>query len=260
MEGMDVALIAEQRDLGVPARVVPLDGLLPLPSGAKASTTLVQTDRGVWLLASDGMESAARALSRNPTCRYEPRLVGDRLHADGLVFGVPMGRGAEVRMALGAGRLLANATHRSEHLPHGSFAEAPGDLAEVWLSTFLEPDELPLAWLQSSDRRGVRSDLLTEEAELRYLLTSARHALVSLNSVGDVQVLGLDPLSLEVEGARAAAPCGLAATAGAAPAPTPRPTEPSLTCRSSSRGSACGSSPPWSGPDRRSAAARSWRR
>ena len=130
---MDVSAITAERDLGLLARLLQLDGQLPLPSGATVKPMLCQTDRGVWLVGGSEDESAARDLARNPTCRYESRLVGDRLHVDGLKFGIPVGRGVEARMALGVGRLLARAGVRSTEVPAGSFAESPGDLAEIWL-------------------------------------------------------------------------------------------------------------------------------
>ena len=79
---MDVSAITAERDLGLLARLLQLDGQLPLPSGATVKPMLCQTDRGVWLVGGSEDESAARDLARNPTCRYESRLVGDRLHVD----------------------------------------------------------------------------------------------------------------------------------------------------------------------------------
>jgi hypothetical protein len=197
---MDIAAVAAERELGVPARIVTLDGELPLPSGAAARPALCQTDRGVWLVAGTGDESAIRAIARNPTCRYETRLVGDRLHVDGLVFGIPVGRGGEARAAIAAGRLLARSSPRSDRLPSGTFAESPGDLGDIWLSTTLAEDEIPLVWLLTSDSREVQSTLLRgDEATVRFLVTTHRQLLVAFNSVGDSQMLSLDPVGLGVE-------------------------------------------------------------
>lgn len=188
--------------LGEIRRSVALDGELPYPSGGSAPPTLVQTDHGVWLLAqAHGRDPLQRNLSTNPTLRLESRLLGDRLHLDGLSFGIPLGRSADVKAAIGAGRIYSE--HPVEGLaqpPTGLFIEAATAIEDAWLHANIAEDEQVLAWLETSESRSVPSEIIeAQTAPIRYLLTERRALLVALSEVGDKQVLELPAKALDVE-------------------------------------------------------------
>ncbi|MFT5583981.1 MAG: hypothetical protein ACI9VR_001565 [Cognaticolwellia sp.] len=193
---------AQALGLGEIRRNVTLDGELPYPSGGSAQPNLVQTDQGVWLLAqAQGRDPLQRNVSTNPTLRLETRLLGDRLHVDGLSFGIPLGRSTEVKAALGAGRIYNQ--HPVVGLPQpaaGLFVEAATPVQDAWLHANLRDQEQVLAWLETSEQRNVPSELIEEQnAPIRYLLTDGRAVLVAINEVGDVQELELPQRALDVE-------------------------------------------------------------
>lgn len=206
--------IVAELELGTAQHVIPLDGHIPYPSGGQAKATLVQTAKGAFLVGrSDGREAVSRGLTSNPTVRYESRMLGDRLHADGLVFGIPFRKGTEVRLALGLGRLLGEHGDKPlPQLPHPNrFITLGGELWSAWLQTVLEPDEHVLALLDTGDFRKVASDLLGDEvAPVRFLLTTERALLGAVNEVGEQQVLPMDATALQIEdgGGRRSVTCG----------------------------------------------------
>lgn len=188
--------------LGEVRRSVSLDGELPYPSGGSASPTLVQTDQGVWLVAQAlGRDALKRGIWGNPTLRLETRLLGDRLHVDGMSFGIPLGRSADVKAAIGAGRLFAqNPVQGAPQPPSGLFIEGATPVEEAWLHANLDAQEQVLAWLETSERRTVPSEVIEDQsAPIRYLLTERRALLVSVNEVGDQAVLELPAKPLDVE-------------------------------------------------------------
>lgn len=188
--------------LGEVRRSVSLDGELPYPSGGSAPPTLVQTDAGVWLIAQAlGRDALKRGIWANPTLRVETRLLGDRLHVDGMSFGIPLGRSADVKAAIGAGRLYAqNPVQGPPQPPSGLFIEGATPVEEAWLHAALAPDEQVLAWLETSERRTVPSEVIEEQsAAIRYLLTDRRAVLVAVSEVGDQAVLELPAKALDVE-------------------------------------------------------------
>ena len=134
---------AQALSLGEIRRSVPLDDELPYSSGGSATPTLVQTDKGVWLIAqASGRDPLSRSLSNNPTLRLETRLLGDRLHVDGLSFGIPLGRSAEVKAALGAGRIFAERpVSAPAPAPTGLFIESATQVEDAWLQANLAPEE-----------------------------------------------------------------------------------------------------------------------
>ena len=188
--------------LGEIRRSIALDGELPYPSGGSAAPTLVQTDQGVWLVAqAQGRDPMQRSVATNPTLRLETRLLGDRLHVDGLSFGIPLGRSADVKAAIGAGRVYAeHPVSVPPQAPSGLFIESASAVEEAWLHANLRPNEQVLAWLETSERRSVPSEVIEEQtAPIRYLLTEQRAVLVAASEVGDVQALELPARALDVE-------------------------------------------------------------
>ena len=189
-------------ELGRLVRVAPLDARMTLDSGYGAPVALCQTDLGAWIVGAEaGHPPKARPLHGNPTLRYEVRVFGDRIHADGIPYGVPIGRSAEVKLALGAGLLAAERPESGVELPdEGSFLQAAAPLWEAFLMAWLEPDEVLLAWLETAEHRLLSSDALpTETAPVRFLLTDRQCALVALNEVGQHKRLPLQDLRLDVE-------------------------------------------------------------
>lgn len=193
---------AQALGLGEIRRCVALDGELPYSTGGSAPPSLVQTDQGVWLLAqAQGRDPLQRSVSTNPTLRLEVRLLGDRLHVDGLSFGVPLGRSAELKAALGAGRVYRqHPVNGIPQAPTGLFVEAATPVEDAWLHANLSDNEQVLAWLETSEQRSVPSEIIEEQsAPIRYLLTEERALLVAISEVGDVQILELPHRALDVE-------------------------------------------------------------
>ncbi len=193
---------ASHLELGRVLRAVPLDARLTLDSGYSAPAALIQTDRGAWIVGAEaGHPPVARPLHENPTLRYEARVFGDRIHADGIVYGVPIGRSSDIKTALGAGLLAARQSTSEVQLPmEGRFIQQGEVLWGLVLQALLEQDEILLAWLETAEFRSLASDILmTEAAPVRYLLTDRRCTLVALNEVGQFKRLPLDALLLDVE-------------------------------------------------------------
>lgn len=189
-------------ELGRLHRSVPMDARMRLDSGYDAPISLCQTDRGVWLVgAESGHPPKARPLHGNPTLRYEIRVFGDRIHADGLVYGVPIGRSGDVKTALGAGLLAADKPESSVELhADGRFQQEAGELWGCFLQAFLASDEVLLAWLETSEFRSLTSDVVeSETAPVRFLMSDRQVALIALNEVGQYKRLPLEPLRMSVD-------------------------------------------------------------
>jgi hypothetical protein len=198
---MSHELAATQLQLGHVERLILLDGHLPRSGGPSMPAAAVQTERGVWLVGADsGAAPECRPLHGNPSLRYEARVFGDRLHLDGLRFGVPLGKAAELKLAIGVGCLNAESRGFEGPLPEGHFLQPSSVLWTAWLRSALAPDEEPLAWLETSEFRDLPSEA-TEElaAPVRFLLTDQRVLLVALNELGQARRLELDALPMSVE-------------------------------------------------------------
>ncbi len=194
------AFIANQ-DHGTVERSIALKSTLAVPGQADALAHVCQTERGVWLVAATSPEHGRAFDLLDDSLRYHEKPIGDQLELDRQTYAVKLGDGSKVKEALAIGRLVAAAERRRDlsAVPTAPFFPNLTEVERVWIETYLEPDEELLAWLETSTRKTVGSHTLPgAEAELRYLLTSRRHALVTISAVGDVdpQELPWKPLAL----------------------------------------------------------------
>ncbi len=189
-------------DIGAPERpALSLKGRWRTDSGAEAETALCQTEQGVWLLAVvSASDVQAIPLHGRNDLRYERRLRADRIHLGGQTVDVPIRSGGAAKTAIGIGRLRAAR-------PSGAKAEVPagryfGQLSAVeraWIDSFIEPDEVLLAWLESATEVTISpSPLGDAKAHRRLLLSDRRLQLVAVSELGDVRVVALDPVALHV--------------------------------------------------------------
>ncbi|MCB9762514.1 MAG: hypothetical protein H6739_22135 [Alphaproteobacteria bacterium] len=206
----EIESYAESAELGAVERLIPLDGELSLPDGGFARPHLAQTDRGLWLVAVQGEQGVHFELSRNPSLRYESRVFGDRVQVDGRTLGVPMGKGADARVAVGLGRLKARA-RAAVAPPAGRYVDSLSPLEVAFLDGFLGEGERALAWLEAGSELPVDSTVVPpHSAPARFLLTTERAALVAVGPLGDaaVQLLPTETLVIEKLIGRARVGCG----------------------------------------------------
>lgn len=169
-----------------------LQRFVPLKSRASGESEplLLQTSRGVWLGCTERNElrEMQDLTAVGADLRYEASAKGDRLCAFGATYAIRVGRGKEVKTAVGLGRLLAagNGSAQAE-LSRTRFVEDLGEIEEVWLRQALEPDEILLAWLRTASLVAIPSTILPgSKAEARFLLTDQRSEFVAISDIGDV--------------------------------------------------------------------------
>jgi hypothetical protein len=160
---------ADAHDLGAVERSIVLD----------EAVTLVQTDRGIWLLEGD---AAPVDLAADGRFTLESKLGRDRVHLGGRSFVVPVGAGARTRLAVAFGR-LADVGARGQQLPDDPFVQTGFAVEDEWLRRSLGEGEEVLP---------------STTAPRRYLLTDRRAQLVAVSEVGDVHAVDLPQHALAV--------------------------------------------------------------
>lgn len=201
-EAVDACRFVQKSGLGTVHRCVPLKGEWTLPSGQATQPWLCQTALGVWIAgAVDDVGKVLDLLAAHPSS-YEERLLGDRLTAGLLSFSVPYGKGSDARDAIALGRLLRDATHpvySDLPKPAGPWVEDTTGLEQVWMAAQLAPEDPILAWLHTSTPAQLAQAIAAgPKATWRLLITRDRTLLVAISRLGDVGVLDLPCLPLEV--------------------------------------------------------------
>lgn len=173
--------------LGEPEQLLPLEGTVPLPDGTQAAAALALGPAELWLAGAITAErGAAWPLGRNPTLRWEGRLLGARLHADGRSYGVARGAVEATRALLALGRLRARARDGVALPPlEPPCFDRPDARLEALLRAWLRPGELPLAVLPTAEALPVEDPAEpTEEHPARLVLTDRRCALLAVGGLG----------------------------------------------------------------------------
>jgi hypothetical protein len=147
----------------------------------------------VFLVAAlDGNHGVAIDLLERPDLRYESHPLGDRLLLGELALTLAPGKGDAARELIGIGRLRRRSEPPAGELLLLRHVEAPTPLERAFLGTHLAPGETLLAWLGSTTRLPIHSDILGDtEGELRFFVTDRRHQLIALSEVGDVREVPL---------------------------------------------------------------------
>jgi hypothetical protein len=189
-EAVEVCRHVQKEGHGVVHRCLPLKGELTLPDGAVAPPFLLQTAKGVWVGAATAAVGKVYDLLGAVPQGYEERLLGDTLTVGLLEFGVPYGKGAEVKQAIGLGRILAGSPQApisADLSPDGPWLDELSPLERAWIAARLAPDEPLLAVVHTQATASPSRSLLRKaSAQLRVVLTRDRALLLGVSPVGDL--------------------------------------------------------------------------
>ncbi|MFM2248050.1 MAG: hypothetical protein RL071_4125, partial [Pseudomonadota bacterium] len=189
-EAVEVCRHVQKEGHGVVHRCLPLKGELTLPDGAVAPPFLLQTAKGVWVGAATAEVGKVYDLLGAVPQGYEERLLGDTLTVGLLEFGVPYGKGAEVKQAIGLGRILAGSPQApisADLSPDGPWLDELSPLERAWVAARLAPDDPLLAVVHTQATASPPRSLLRKaSAPLRVVLTRDRALLLGLSPVGDL--------------------------------------------------------------------------
>lgn len=158
---------------------------------------------GLWLMGDgdvDGLDALKEPL------RYVRGRLRDALEVRQERYEIPTGSGGEVR------RLIALARLRGERLvpEKGPFLDDRSELERAWLTGFLEAGEVLLAFLQTTTKKKVPSEIGDEgEVEARLVWTDQRALLAAIGEFGDVELTPLEgALQVTSETGRDEVRCG----------------------------------------------------
>lgn len=197
---------AASTGLGAPLRRLPLRGRI-LIGAQPTRVELCLTSRGLWLVAArGGARSTSIDLLQQRSLRYVPGRTSDELIVDEHTFRTPPGRSAAVRETIALGRLRASGGAGRSHSFPTKTTYLVRDLdarATALLERELEPGELCVAFVASTTRAELPSELAPKApARCYWLLSDRRARLVGLTELGDVRVCELDPAELSLNAGR----------------------------------------------------------
>lgn len=185
-----VASYLDERELGRPLERLVLRGQLdPLTPSKRA--VLCRTRRGLWLVAATG-----RATGRHIDVLAQSRLayrvgrLADYLDVGGQAYRVPAGHGADALGMLCIARLSQRAGPEAAALTHTGSAliEAPTEAHRLAIGSYVDPEELLLAWIPTATNMAIRSTVLDHaEGTAYFLLTDQRAALLAISPAGDLK-------------------------------------------------------------------------
>ncbi len=175
-----------------------LRGDLRLSNGGLAPAHLVLDDDGLFIRdhSNESSEISIDVLEARPLA-YVPGRFSDSIEVGDATYGVPAGRGERVQRMFAYARLGEPA---DIELPGREAFIEPASPVEVrWLRTWLEPDELLLAWLHLGRPTRVESSIgPSVDISPRFVLTPRRAALVAIGPLGDVKLVELPQTPLEI--------------------------------------------------------------
>jgi hypothetical protein len=185
---------AEEQGLGKVLDRVRLDGGLLLPDGGRVRPSLLLTKSGLWLVAArDRFRGLRVDLLTRSDLRFEPGRVRDRLCFEREALLIPAGRRNAVERLIALARLSSKGSEWAREPKPSRFVHLPDELERAWLSDALEPDEVLVCWLPSSNTVSVRSRLVGEvKVHAHLFLSERRAAIVAWSSVGDVTYTTLE--------------------------------------------------------------------
>ena len=188
-EAVEVCRHVQQEGHGVVHRATPLKGELILPDGAAVPVFLCQTAKGVWVGGANAeVGKVYDVLSAHPR-GYDERMLGDLLTVGLLEFGVPYGKGAEVKQSIGLGRLLSKGKHlpTSEDLKaEGPWIDEQSPLERAWIASRLGPDDPLIAFVHAQSSLPVPGSMLSKaSAPLRLVLSRDRALVLGISAVGE---------------------------------------------------------------------------
>lgn len=187
------------KGIGAVRKGVPLKGALSLKDGGETQPFLVLSERGLFLagVAGAGVGQVEDALRAG--LRYEEAVFGDTLVVGARAFGVPPGRGEDVRQLIGLARASPPSTPDYGGLWEARHIGELGALEARFFAGFLEKGEALLAWLETAATVEVPSPVAARRAPVRFCLTDRRAALIALSPFGDAVVTPLLGNALEVQ-------------------------------------------------------------
>jgi len=170
---------------------------------------LVLDDDGLFLRdwSNPAPEVNVDVLDTRPLSYLSGRL-SDTLVVGESRYGVPTGKGERVQRMIAYARIGEPAP--IEIPSKVPLIEEMSDIERRWLRTWLEPDELLLAWLHLGRPTLVRSSIgVDQEISARFVMTPKRASLVAVGPLGDVKEVALPRTALAVgEGLRRPIVCG----------------------------------------------------
>ncbi|MEB2311332.1 MAG: hypothetical protein OZ921_07835 [Sorangiineae bacterium] len=194
--------LAEDQGLGPVEAMIGLDATRESPGGKRASSVLCLCERGLLVVTTKRgvREELLDVLDGRPLSYTRGRL-RDQLTIGGARFGVPRRARAAAERALALARLRRGGQpERAASLAGWRYVDELGIVAETWLVSTLETDEVVLAWLSTGTTRLVPSSLGdASSGALLVLLTDRRALTVALSPVGDARVESLPEVPLRVD-------------------------------------------------------------
>lgn len=212
----DLDKLIGERDLGEIQKFIKLKKQDAASPKKGTEAFLIQTTRGVWIIDTEkqNMENLID-LRKSDDLKYYSKITGDLIEIDGQTFKISPGDGGFVKNALAVGKILIdyNLSIDSLYTPEfvTEFVEQSGLIWKVWLQATLQPDEHLLALLETSTKIIFEKSILDEASAYYYfVLTTNRNLLVAISEVGDVGLIELPKIQLEIDHyiGRSAVICG----------------------------------------------------
>lgn len=201
----DLDQLIGERDLGKIQNYIKLKKQDAASPKKDSEAFLIQTNRGVWIIDAEkqNMENLIDLLESNDL-KYSSKMTGDLIEIDGKIFKISPGDGGAIKSALALGNILRDYSFSidSAYTPEfeTELVEQSDLIWKVWLQAALLIDEHLLALLETSTKITFEESVLGKASAYYYfVLTTHRNLLVAISEVGDVNLIELPKMQLEID-------------------------------------------------------------
>jgi hypothetical protein len=200
----DLEKYISERDLGEIKNSIKLKKQKAPSSKKSIDAFLIQTIRGLWIIDTEKENTESPIdLLKSDDLKYHSKMTGDLIEANGQTFKISPGDGSSAKSALAVGKILNEYNFSSDTFLtpkfESGFVERSDLLWNVWFQATLSPDEYLLALLETSTKFTFEKSIL-EKASTYYhfVLTTHRNLLVAISEIGDVDLVELHKIQLEI--------------------------------------------------------------
>jgi len=201
----DLEKFIGERDLGEVKNFIKLKKLNKASSKNNTDAFLIQTIRGVWLIDTEKQNNENLIdLWGSGDLRYHSKMTGDLIEVSGKTFKISPGDGSSTKSALAVGKILYDYNFSIDSLCslkfESRYVERSDFIWKAWLQAKLRPEEHLLALLETSTKAAFEESILGKaSAFYNFILTTHRNLLVAISEVGDINLVELPKIKLEIE-------------------------------------------------------------
>jgi len=201
----DLEKLIGERDLGEIQNFVKLKRQAAPSSKKDIDAFLIQTIRGVWIIDTEKeVTENLIDLWGSGDLRYHSKMTGDLIEVSGKTFKISPGDGSSTKSALAVGKILYDYNFSIDSLCsiefESRFVERSDFIWKAWLQAKLKPEEHLLALLETSTKAAFEESILGKvSAYYNFILTTHRNLLVAISEVGDISLVELPKIKLEIE-------------------------------------------------------------